>query len=65
MGDKVVFTNCAFEKLRSSGSTIFIVFSANHSSCNKKGCMLKNRTFMKNSGLFLNMAKGDFFFFGF
>ena len=36
MGEKVGFTNCVFEKLCSSENTSFIVFSAKHSSCNKK-----------------------------
>ena len=36
MGEKVGFTNCVFEKLCSSEYTIFVVFSAKHSSCNKK-----------------------------
>ena len=35
MGEKVVFTNCIFEKLCSPENTIFIVFSAKHSSCSK------------------------------
>ena len=36
MGENLGFTNCVFEKLCSSENTIFIVFSAKHSSCNKK-----------------------------
>ena len=34
MGEKVGFTNCVFENLCFSESTIFIVFSEKHSSCN-------------------------------
>ena len=34
-GEKVVFTHCVFEKLCSSENTIFMVFSAKHSSCSK------------------------------
>ena len=59
MGHKVGFTNCAFEKLCLSESTIFIVFSAKHSSCNKN-CMLKKTEISENSGLFLDMAKRCF-----
>ena len=47
MGEKVGFTNCVFEKLCSSESTIFIVFSEIHSSCNKELYVEKNRNFMK------------------
>ena len=36
MGEKVVFTNCVFEKLCSSENTNFIVRSAKPSSCSKK-----------------------------
>ena len=36
MGEKGVFSNCVFERLCSSENTIFIVSSAQHSSCNKK-----------------------------
>ena len=45
----------------------FIVFSTKHSNCKKKLYVEKNRTFMKNRGLFLNMAKRCFclFFFRF
>ena len=39
--EKVVFTNCVFEKLCSSESIIFIVFSTKHSSCSKKICRQK------------------------
>ena len=57
------FTNCVFEKLCLSENTIFLVFSAKHSSCNKNSCMLKKtENFMKNSGLFLSMAKRCFLF---
>ena len=60
MVEKVGFTNCVFEKLCFPENTIFIVFSAKH-SFSKKNCMLKkNRKFMKNSGLFLNIAKWCF-----
>ena len=56
---KVGFTNCVFEKLCSSENILFIVFSAKHSSCSKKA-VLKNKKFMKSSGLFLNMARRCF-----
>ena len=59
MVENLGFTNCVFEKLCSSENTIFIVFSAKHSSCNKS-CMLRNRKCMKDCGLFLNMAKWCF-----
>ena len=66
MGEKVGFTNCVFEKLCFSERTNFIVFSAKHSFSKAKMVCWKNRKFMKNSGLFLNMAKwcflGLFFF---
>ena len=62
MGQKVVFTNCIFEKLCSLENTIFIVFSAKHSSCSKNVYVDKKIKFMKNSGLFLNMAKRCFLF---
>ena len=51
MGEEVVFTNCASEKLCSSENAIFIVLPAKHSSCNKKHFMLKNKKY-ENSGLF-------------
>ena len=57
MGEKVGFTDCVFEKLCFSENTIFIVFSANPAFQKQKLYDEKNRTFMKNSGLFLNMAK--------
>ena len=60
MGEKTFFTNCVFEKLCSSENTMFIEFSAKHSSCTKKDVCWKTRKFMKNSELFLNMAKGVF-----
>ena len=60
MGEKVGFTNCVFEKLCFSENTIFIVFSAKHSFSKQKLYVEKNRKFMKNSGLFLNMAKWCF-----
>ena len=66
MGEKVGFTNCVFAKLfLFSENTIFIVFSAKHSFSKAKLYVEKNRKFMKNSGLFLKMAKwcflGSFF----
>ena len=67
MGEKVGFTNCVFEKLCFPENTIFIVFSAKHSFSKTKTVCWKNRKFMKNSGLFLNMANGVFwvwFFWG-
>ena len=36
LGEKVVFTNCVFEKLCFPENIICVVFSAKHSSCNKK-----------------------------
>ena len=60
MGEKVGFTNCVFEKLCFPENTIFIVFSAKHSFSKTKTVCWKNRKFMKNSGLFLNMANGVF-----
>ena len=69
MVEKVGFTNCVFEKLCFfSENTIFLVFSANHSFSKTKLYVEKNRKFMKNCGLFLNMAKWCFlglFFWGF
>ena len=67
MGEKVGLTNCVFEKLCSSENTIFIVFSANTAIAKKEAVCWKNRKFLKNSGLFLNMAKRCFclFFSGF
>ena len=65
MGEKVGFTNCVFEKLCFTENTIFIVFSAKHSFSKVKMVCWKNRKFMKNSGLFLNMAKWCFFGFAF
>ena len=58
MGEKVGFTNCVFEKLCFPENTIFIVFSEKHSFSKQELYVEKNRKFMKNSGLFLNMAKG-------
>ena len=61
MVEKVGFTNCVFEKLCFPENTIFIVFSAKHSFFKKQKLYVeKNRKFMKNSGLFLNMAKWCF-----
>ena len=66
---KWVLLTVVFEKLCFPENTIFIVFSAKHSfSKTKTVCWKKNRKFMKNSGLFLNMANGAFwvwFFWGF
>ena len=60
MVEKVGFTNCVFEKLCFPENTIFIVFSAKHSFSKTKTVCWKNRKFMKNSGLFLNIAKWCF-----
>ena len=60
MGEKVGVTNCVFEKLCFSENTIFIVFSANPAFQKQKLYDEKNRKFVKNSGLFLNMAKRCF-----
>ena len=61
MGEKVFFLT-VFWKLCSSENTIFIVLSEKHSSCNKKLYVEKKHKTMKNSGLFLNMAKRCFLF---
>ena len=61
MVEKVGFTNCVFEKLCFPENTIFIVFSANTVFQKQKLYVEKNRKFMKNSGLFLNMEKWCFF----
>ena len=64
MGEKVGFTNCVFEKLCFAENTIFIVFSEKKNTAFQKQNMYveQNRKFMKNSGLFLNMAKWCFGF---
>ena len=62
MGEKVGFTNCVFEKVCFSENTIFIMFSAKHSFSKTKIVWWKNRKFMKNSGLFLNMENCVFGF---
>ena len=65
MGEKVGFTNCVFEKLCFffSENTIFILCSAKPSFSKQKLYDEKYRKFMKNSGLFLNMAKRCFWVF--
>ena len=60
MVEKVGFTNCVFEKLCVSWKHYFIVFSAKHSFWKTKTVCWKTSKFMKNSGLFLNMAKWCF-----
>ena len=60
MVEKVGFTNCVFEKMCFPENTNFIVFSAKHSFSKTKPYVEKTRKFMKNSGLFLNMAKWCF-----
>ena len=65
MVEKVGFTNCVFEKLCFPENTIFVVFSAKHSFSRTKLYVEKNRKFMKNCGLFLNMAKWCFWGFVF
>ena len=62
MGEKVGFANCVFGKLSLAANIRFIVFSAKHSSCSKNGVYRKKQKIMKNSGLFLNMAKRCFLF---
>ena len=59
MGEKVGFTNRAFEKLCSPENTILIVFQQNTAVAVKK-LYVENRKFMKTTGLFLNMAKRCF-----
>ena len=62
-GWELGFTNCVFEK-RSSQNTIFIVFSAKHSSCNKN-YMLRKAEHLEKIVACLNMAKwwfGGLFF---
>ena len=54
-----------FSKAVFTENTIFIVFSANTAFQKQKWYVEKNRKFMKNSGLFLNMAKWCFFGFVF
>ena len=61
-GWKSGFTNCVFEKLCSSENTIFIVFSAKHSSCNKKAVCWKKEKIYEKLWVVLNMAKMVFFF---
>ena len=60
MGEKVGFTNCVFEKLCFAENTIVIVFSENTAFQKQNMYVKQNRKFMKNSGLFLNMAKWCF-----
>ena len=57
---KVGFTDCVFEKLCFAENTI-IVFSENTAFQKQNMYVEQNRKFMKNSGLFLNMAKMVFF----
>ena len=59
-GWKVGFTNCVFEKLCFPENTIFIVFSAKHSFSKTRTVCRKKQKFMKNSGLFSNMARWGF-----
>ena len=49
---------CVFKKLCFPENTIFIMFSTK--LLKNKTCILKKRKFMKNCGLFLNMANGVF-----
>ena len=49
------FTKCVFEKLCFLKTLFYSVFSKTQ-LFKSKNYMLKNRKFMKNSGLFLNMA---------
>ena len=66
MVEKSVFTNCVFWKAVFPWKHCFIVFSVKHSSCSRKNVCWNNRKFMKNSGLFLNVAeKGVFCLFSF
>ena len=63
MGEKVGFTNCVFEKLCSSENNIFIVFSAKHSSCNKKAVCWKAENLWKLVGCFWTWQKVFLFIF--
>ena len=68
MVEKVGFTNCVFGKLCFPENTICIVFQQNTAFQKQKLYVEKNRKFVKNSGLLLNMAKWCFlglFFWGF
>ena len=60
MGEKVGFTNCDFEKLCFTENTILLCFQQNTAFQKQKWYVEKNRKCMKNSGLFLNMAKWCF-----
>ena len=68
MGEKVGFTNCVFEMLCFFfwKHYFYSVFSKTQLFKNKNCMLKKTRKFMKNCGLFLNMAKwcflGLFFF---
>ena len=71
MGEKVGFTNCVFEKLFFFFffffffcflKTLFLLcFQRSTAVAIQTLYVKKNRKLMKNSGLFLNMAKGCFF----
>ena len=67
MGEKVGFTSCVLEKLCSSENTMLIVFSAKHSSCNKKTLCWITDNLWKIVGCFWTWRKGVFvcFFSGF
>ena len=60
MVEKVGFTNCVFEKLCFPENTIFIVFQQNTVFQKQKLYVEKKQKIMKNSTLFLNMAKWCF-----
>ena len=65
MVEKVGFTNCVFEKLCLLKTLFLLCFQQNTAFQKQKWYVEKNRKFMKNSGLFLNMAKWCFFGFVF
>ena len=56
-GWKVGFTNCVFGKLCLLKTLFYCVFRKTQ-QLQQTSCMLKNRTFMKNNGLFLTWQKG-------
>ena len=60
MVEKVGFTNCVFEKLCFLKTLFLYCFQQNTAFQKQKLSVEKNRKFMKNSGLFWDMANGVF-----